>query len=605
MKKGVLVISLLVISVLVLSSVGFASAGWFEDFLGKIMGNTITGNVVSGGECKILDVYGVKVPGYTYYELFIKTEGLSNSTKYKLSGTVSYDDSVLKIYSQDQDGIILKSTRTYNSQGIEFIKSKSISLTVNGQVVCPIVQALQENITCTDSDGGENYSVYGQIDWVLEGQPHSTFDTCVNSITVEERICGNGTGANVYYNCPNGCLDGACVGSGPDLTPPVISQPQPTGGINTTQILLGVSTNENATCGYAFSNRSISQMTSFATTGGIRHFEAVNLISSYYQVYVRCQDAAGNVNLDPFTFDFTAIGQSNATTCTLGTTRCSPVYNAVDECKEEAGVVQWVLRDYCTNNCSDGACVSFSNETTTCTDSDGGLDYYVKGVVTGELVPASGLREDTCLDNQLREMFCNKNGLGEPFLYTCPNGCSDGACITKNPECNPRYVCVVNPSICPPSGVQEKYCQDFECWEKSYTEEVKCNPGQCSGCELEGKCIPYGFRTTVELFNAEPGRYNLYCDIDGILKEQKIKNPLTGAWAECQNNYECDSNLCSRGQCIEILDITTEAGRYKSLVVKVICKLAHMFNLDNYNKCIYSYLGEVSNRTSTVSHSRA
>lgn len=69
-----------------------------------------------------------------------------------------------------------------------------------------------------------------------------------------------------------------------------------------------------------------------------------------------------------------------------------------------------------------------------CNDSDGSgegsKNYYNKGSITGPLVSnANSIREDTCLDNKLRELFCNSEGKGEPLIYECPNGCRDGACI--------------------------------------------------------------------------------------------------------------------------------------------------------------------------------
>ena len=76
---------------------------------------------------------------------------------------------------------------------------------------------------------------------------------------------------------------------------------------------------------------------------------------------------------------------------------------------------------------------------TECTDSDGGRDYYVKGTITRSLVSGPGSpRDDICVGNDVRELFCNDEGKGEPFLYTCPNGCSNGAClpITAEEKCD-------------------------------------------------------------------------------------------------------------------------------------------------------------------------
>ncbi|MBT7706166.1 hypothetical protein HN747_01840, partial [archaeon] len=75
-------------------------------------------------------------------------------------------------------------------------------------------------------------------------------------------------------------------------------------------------------------------------------------------------------------------------------------------------------------------------ENVTCTDSDGGLDYYEKGsVVVSVSGPNSGGASsisDVCSDSiNLKENFCDYVD-GTSFRnyegYSCPNGCSSGAC---------------------------------------------------------------------------------------------------------------------------------------------------------------------------------
>ncbi len=84
--------------------------------------------------------------------------------------------------------------------------------------------------------------------------------------------------------------------------------------------------------------------------------------------------------------------------------------------------------------------------------------------------------------------------------------------------------------------------------------------------------------------------FDAYCDIDGQIKRQRIKD-ARGNWAKCQNNYECDSNLCSGGECVEINDAIKQAKGFKSIFVRVICRIAHIFSEDNYNRCVGEYLG--------------
>ena len=88
-----------------------------------------------------------------------------------------------------------------------------------------------------------------------------------------------------------------------------------------------------------------------------------------------------------------------------------------------------------------------------------------------------------------------------------------------------------------------------------------------------------------------PEYANMYCDIDGRMKEQKIRE-YDGSWARCQNNYECDSNLCSGGECVEIGSLLDQASGFKSLGVRVLCRFASVLGIEDYANCVNDYLGD-------------
>ncbi len=82
------------------------------------------------------------------------------------------------------------------------------------------------------------------------------------------------------------------------------------------------------------------------------------------------------------------------------------------------------------------ACAAGTTLTFTCTDSDGGKEYLVKGT-THEGGDSDYTATDTCLDGtRLSENYCaTQASTGYPNrlhteTYTCPNGCNDGACKT-------------------------------------------------------------------------------------------------------------------------------------------------------------------------------
>lgn len=82
--------------------------------------------------------------------------------------------------------------------------------------------------------------------------------------------------------------------------------------------------------------------------------------------------------------------------------------------------------------------------------------------------------------------------------------------------------------------------------------------------------------------------FKAYCNFDGSIYEQKTKD-VNGNWAECQNNYECSSNVCSDGECIELKGIANEAKGMKALLVRTLCKITNMFDDSRYETCLSDF----------------
>jgi hypothetical protein len=89
----------------------------------------------------------------------------------------------------------------------------------------------------------------------------------------------------------------------------------------------------------------------------------------------------------------------------------------------------------------------------------------------------------------------------------------------------------------------------------------------------------------IEVVNRE--NYPAYCDVDGWVKRQRDKEGSN--WAQCQNNYECESNICSYGECVDTKALAQEAAGFKVFVVKVLCKLSNMFDTNAYDQCVIQY----------------
>ena len=98
--------------------------------------------------------------------------------------------------------------------------------------------------------------------------------------------------------------------TGPDVIPPVRSNPQPTGTLpaGTTQTDISLDTNEDATCRHSTVPGTVyADMTdTFGVTGGTSHSDTVTGLADggVYTFYAKCQDTAGNANTDDFAITF-------------------------------------------------------------------------------------------------------------------------------------------------------------------------------------------------------------------------------------------------------------------------------------------------------------
>jgi hypothetical protein len=154
----------------------------------------------------------------------------------------------------------------------------------------------------------------------------------------------------------------------------------------------------------------------------------------------------------------------------------------------------------CPYGCSDGACVNYIPNYTTCTDSDGGKSYYTKGTVTvcsyGNQTAGCGITTDFCTGNVIREGYCEGNE-AKTIDYTCPYGCKDGACIKSPSSCVNHAQCS---QACDNLGINFKWMgtgSNYKSWTGTCPSNVygcmsgKCCLGQCnqSGYLQQGTCF--------------------------------------------------------------------------------------------------------------------
>ncbi|MBU3912457.1 MAG: hypothetical protein KKE50_00030 [Nanoarchaeota archaeon] len=346
------------------------------------------------------------------------------------------------------------------------------------------ILSLAYALDCTDSDNGRNYNVKGTFSGMLNYSGtliHLTnTDSCVTSLEASgdntdssnylgEGYCENNELKVERITCPNGCVNGACVENNPV---------------------------QNVTCTDSDDgNKIYSKGTISGTFYTGESFEGTDL----------CRDI------------------SAPNDASQRVSSCSGEYCVLDEyfCKFMPDSQYHVyLQDVsCPNGCSDGACiVDKPVQNITCTDSDNGRNYNIKGTFSGMYNGAPLTNTDSCVtsleasgdntdsSNYLGEGYCENNELKVERI-TCPNGCSNGVCLPKT-EIKPNESTGV---ISIPN--RDKYL--------------------CDGCELNNKCYYSGYRLN--------GRY---CSDTNNFTEQKGNN------IACENNFECSSNLCIDNQCV-------------------------------------------------------
>lgn len=274
---------------------------------------------------------------------------------------------------------------------------------------------------------------------------------------------------------------------------------------------------------------------------------------------------------------------TNATICTQkGSTCCKGELCTGGTCP----VGSTYQFEKCDSNCMPIGSCSESNSTQTCTDSDNGLNYYVKGITTGlywqdtiNKWPQSYTDSCSYCDENMQnckyvsEYYCRSDGKVDNQEFACPNGCQDGACLPYSNPCKSDSDCME--IACPYGGFVHEQCIQGKCQllsscnTKNITEQVKCvfknskdmqkcylavynNKFFCSGVDA---CVMNvsGFNGEQLTWKSTCGGY-AYTTIDGKNEYAEFSCPSTNQTPVCQST-QCEDgsyNTCykdSNGYC--------------------------------------------------------
>ena len=133
-------------------------------------------------------------------------------------------------------------------------------------------------------------------------------------------------------------------------------------------------------------------------------------------------------------------------------------------------------------------------------------------------------QDDWCFGTKVYTHKCN----GSDWDAKVKGDCGALGQICRNAECITADECDIN-SDCS-DGLP---CTTDSCVGDSVR---RCEYETNQGCEFSNRCIPVGSRL-------DENDLRKFCEFDGSLLEQKQDKK------ECNNNYECQSNSCSKGVC--------------------------------------------------------
>ena len=147
--------------------------------------------------------------------------------------------------------------------------------------------------------------------------------------------------------------------AGPDTTPPIRSNGQPTGSLpsSTNQTTISLDTDENAICRYSTeAGTDYDLMTeNFSTTDGTSHSRLITALISgnSYTYYVKCSDNLGNKNIDDFVISF-SVALPDTT---------PPVISGVqaNDITSSSATINWLTDDLSNSNVYYGQTIPFDS----------------------------------------------------------------------------------------------------------------------------------------------------------------------------------------------------------------------------------------------------
>jgi hypothetical protein len=376
---------------------------------------------------------------------------------------------------------------------------------------CTAIQISAVTTTnCTDTDNGQNLLVKGTVNYIYNGQNKSATDYCPDSSRLVEYYCVSGSSYGVTKNCVNGCEAGICKSEhSTGLTcsdsdgknysnPGYVTFTNTPGGVTNTEedVCYSASMVKELFCENSMQRYEYATCANGCVSGACR--DATTCAPNWTcGNWGACVDGSQIKTCTQSNCPLQLLTKTESQSCSTSSA-CSDSDNgrdfyikgtlvdmtgrsSVDFCAGDSVGEYYCDGDssrfeykVCEVGCSNGACKAF-----TCSDTDGGIDYFVKGTVVSLIDQNSTTSVDSCSGNILTEYYCDSAYI-KSESKTCDNGCENGRCKFAT-TCTPSWTCG-SWSACSNSS------QSRTCTDSNNCGVITNKPAETQSCTVSQTC---------------------------------------------------------------------------------------------------------------------
>ncbi|MBI5158676.1 hypothetical protein HY992_01005 [Candidatus Micrarchaeota archaeon] len=419
--------------------------------------------------------------------------------------------------------------------------------------------------SCIDSDSGQDVSVKG----ITVGSGSASSDSCIDASSLTEYFCmavgSTSVKTSITKTCPAGsaCSDGACVETCTDSdggTDIAVKGTTITGSDSSTDSCVSGKVREYY-CDMRASSAGAKRSVDRSCSSGQECKDGACVAVETAPAAPTCRDSDNGEDI--YTFGTATRYSADGSVLASVSDRCYSSEKLFEETCLSDGALNSVDKT-CPSGyvCDGGACIARA-QSTTCLETDGGVQAYVKGSVT----LGSEVKTDYCPDaSTIIEYYCTsvENGRIESRQYPVPSGysCVDGAFSqqsgssggtgTETPAASTSTckdsdnginvytpgrveasLSVARDSCVTSTTVKEYYCRDG----KLDSIDSECPSGySCDG----GACVSLGTSTQSSCVDSENG-------ID-IYSFGTARDAATTASDSCDGEFTVRDYYCYQGQ---------------------------------------------------------